>query len=394
MPRLTKTLPTYRKHKQSGQAIVTLSGRDYLLGPHGTKASTFEYDRLIGEWLQHGRQLQPNVSKTAITVVELIVAYLEFAKSYYRKNGQTTGEYAAIVCALRHVKALYGRKSVAEFGPTAFQVVVQRMIDDGLSRGVVNQNSGRIKRMFRWGVSRELVPAEVAQTLWAVAGLRKGRTTARETGRVLPVADAVVKATIAHLPDVPADMVRLQLLFGCRPYELVIMRPMDIDRSVDPWCYRPSSHKTEHHDRERVIFAGPQAQAIISRYLARDAAAFCFRPCDSEEKRRAAQHAARRTPLSCGNVPGSNRVRHKRHRAPGGRYRVDSYRRAIHRACEAAAVPQWSPNQLRHSAATEIRRRFGLEAAQVTLGHSKADVTQVYAERDYALAARVAKEVG
>ncbi len=31
MPRLTKTLPTYRKHKQSGQAIVTLNGRDHLL---------------------------------------------------------------------------------------------------------------------------------------------------------------------------------------------------------------------------------------------------------------------------------------------------------------------------------------------------------------------------
>jgi site-specific recombinase XerC len=54
----------------------------------------------------------------------------------------------------------------------------------------------------------------------------------------------------------------------------------------------------------------------------------------------------------------------------------------------------WFPNQLRHTAGTEIRKRYGLEAAQTVLGHSKADVTQVYAERDYALAARVAKEVG
>jgi site-specific recombinase XerC len=55
---------------------------------------------------------------------------------------------------------------------------------------------------------------------------------------------------------------------------------------------------------------------------------------------------------------------------------------------------RWTPNQLRHSAATEIRRRFGLEAAQTVLGHSKADVTQVYAERDYALAANVARQIG
>ena len=55
---------------------------------------------------------------------------------------------------------------------------------------------------------------------------------------------------------------------------------------------------------------------------------------------------------------------------------------------------RWSPNQLRHSAATEIRRRYGLEAAATVLGHAKADVTQIYAERDYALAANVARQIG
>lgn len=49
---------------------------------------------------------------------------------------------------------------------------------------------------------------------------------------------------------------------------------------------------------------------------------------------------------------------------------------------------------LRHAAATEIRRRFGLEAAQVSLGHAKADITQVYAERDIELARKVAMAVG
>jgi site-specific recombinase XerC len=43
---------------------------------------------------------------------------------------------------------------------------------------------------------------------------------------------------------------------------------------------------------------------------------------------------------------------------------------------------------------TQIRKQFGLEAAQVVLGHAAANITQVYADRDYALAARVAKEVG
>jgi site-specific recombinase XerC len=55
---------------------------------------------------------------------------------------------------------------------------------------------------------------------------------------------------------------------------------------------------------------------------------------------------------------------------------------------------RWSPNPLRHTAATEIRRQFGLEAAQVTLGHSNANVTQIYAERDLSKAAEIMRQVG
>ena len=55
---------------------------------------------------------------------------------------------------------------------------------------------------------------------------------------------------------------------------------------------------------------------------------------------------------------------------------------------------RWSPNRLRHSAGTEIRKRFGLEAAQVILGHASANVTQVYAERDLQKAVDIMREVG
>ena len=55
MPRLSRSLPKYRKHKASGQAVVTLDGNDFYLGPHNTRASHREYDRLVGEWQQNGR---------------------------------------------------------------------------------------------------------------------------------------------------------------------------------------------------------------------------------------------------------------------------------------------------------------------------------------------------
>jgi integrase len=55
---------------------------------------------------------------------------------------------------------------------------------------------------------------------------------------------------------------------------------------------------------------------------------------------------------------------------------------------------RWSPLQLRHTFATLIRARYGLEATSNVLGHAKADVTQIYAERDLAQARQIAAEVG
>ena len=52
------------------------------------------------------------------------------------------------------------------------------------------------------------------------------------------------------------------------------------------------------------------------------------------------------------------------------------------------------PNRLRHSAATRIRKAFVLEAAQVVAGHARADVTQVYAERDLSRAIEVMRQLG
>jgi integrase len=120
-------------------------------------------------------------------------------------------------------------------------------------------------------------------------------------------------------------------------------------------------------------------------------------------------YSRRTTPLSCGNRPGSNR-RRKPKRRPGASYNTAAYLRAIYRACDEAFAPdeelrpnelnrwrsthRWSPNRLRHTFATEVRKRDGLEAAQALLGHANADVTQIYAERDFALAQRVAREVG
>ena len=82
------------------------------------------------------------------------------------------------------------------------------------------------------------------------------------------------------MPAVVADMVRFQRRTGCRPGEVCQLRPMDMDRSSEVWQYRPASHKTEYLGRERIIFIGPKAQAVILPYLLRDAATYCFSPAE------------------------------------------------------------------------------------------------------------------
>jgi site-specific recombinase XerC len=49
---------------------------------------------------------------------------------------------------------------------------------------------------------------------------------------------------------------------------------------------------------------------------------------------------------------------------------------------------------LRHAFATEVREAFGLDGAQVLLGHTKVTTTQVYAEKSQQLAVKVASKIG
>jgi len=95
-------------------------------------------------------------------------------------------------------------------------------------------------------------------------------------------------------------------------------------------------------------------------------------------------------------VQPSQRSRRKKNpkRSPRDHYDTGSYRRAVERAVGKAKAKKWTPGRVRHTTATVVRERFGVEAAQTYLGHSKCDVTQIYAERNQKLAKTVAKEMG
>ncbi len=404
MPAKKSFVPKYCLHKPSGRAYCRIRGKVVYLGVYGSPESKTEYGRVVSEFATN--PVATAKVAASISVVELADAYLEHARNYYRGSD---GSLPRIRVAIRSICEHYARKPVDEFGPLALQSVRQRFIDDGLSRGYMNNVVAAIKRIFRWGAAQELVPITTYQALAAVVGLQKGRSEAAEPTPIGPVHDDAVQATLLHTPEVIADMVRLQRLCGCRPAEVCIIRPCDVDTTGEIWVYRPESHKTKYRGRGRMIFVGPQGQDVLQPYLLRSETDYCFSPIESEKRRLALLHAARKTPLSRGNRPGTNR-RKKPKKQPRASYDTYTYRRAVHRAIDRAnkvrieeaadmgiepvLLPRWSPNQLRHSRGTEVRKQFGLEAAQVILGHASADVTQVYAERDAALAVAVAKKTG
>jgi len=282
------------------------------------------------------------------------------------------------------------------------------MVEQGLSRGLVNHRIGRIKRVFKWAVAEELVPPSVHHALQAVTGLRYGRTEAREAEPVRPVNGKWVDAVLPHVSPQVAAMIRVQRLTGMRPCEVVIMRACDIGMTREIWTYEPHHHKNRWREQRRRIALGPKAQAVLQPFLERDKEAYLFSPLEAEawhkERRPVHYKAERKTPIYPSELKARERAklarrRRKSKRPKGQHYSTDSYRRAIEygfkRARKAGVeIPHWFPLQLRHSRATEVRRDYGLNAAQVALGHARADITEVYAEKNLELAVRIARETG
>jgi integrase len=414
MPR--RRTPKYRHYKPKDLGLVVIDGKAHYLGRYDSPESWERYHRLLAEHLSSPSSLPTQAESgqqdPGPLINELLIEYWDQrVVPYYVKDGKPTSERDNIRQALRFLRKLYGQSPASEFGPLALKVVRQSMIEAGRCRRLINQDVHRIRAMFRWATSEELYPGKALADLVAVKALERGRSEAKDRPPIQPVTESVVLTTLPHLSPQVAAMVRLQLLTACRPGEIASIRPSDLDRSNPAcWIYRPESHKTEHHGRERAIAVGPKAQEILTPWLDRDPDTFCFSPAEVVADR----EAARRSTVASAKWRLPARPR------PGGRYTKDSYRVAIARACDRAfphptlasvrkknltddqkaelvawrKAHRWHPHRLRHTKATEIRRRYDTESAQIILGHSKPETTLIYAERDLEKARRIMAVIG
>ena len=356
-------------------------------------------------------------------------------KHYRRSDGSPTDEVIGFKNAAKPLHKLYGGIPAVQFGPKALKTVRQAFIDADNCRTVVNSRVGKIKRIFGWATSEELIPASVYTALCTVAGLEEARSDARESDPVEPVDDARVNATLRYLNRHVAGLVQLQRLTGCRPGEAMSIRRSDIDMTGDVWVYKPAQHKTKHKGKERAVALGPKARELLKGFFTDNPTDYLFSPARYEAERLAERAAKRKTKRFPSHMARneSKRVGENRKRPPRARYYRQSYLTAVERACDRAfPLPaelapkkkdngkkesraewwerlteaerervkawwhkhRWFPYQLRHSTATQVRKQHGLEAAQVILGHAHAKVSEIYAKKNEALAAKVAGEMG
>lgn len=356
--RRTLKPPSYRLHKGSGQARVRWRGQEIYLGKFGSPESQAAYSKLVAEiasgaFVTNATDSKP---KSNPTVNEIVLGFLWHAQAYYVKNNRQTNEVACIKSAVRPLVNLYGDTPVSEFGPIALKSVRQKMIDAGWMRRYCNMSIGRIRRMFKWAVENELVDERILVRLQSVSPLLAGRTTAKEHSPRKPVPKATVNKVKKLVPKRTADMIDLWLLTGARPGELCKLTGNMLDRKTHKkdgvWIADLESHKMSHKGKRRVLVFGPKAQVILGKYMPEDPTERLFK-------------------VGRANVSQSIRL-----------------------ACLKLKVPIFTAHWLRHTAATRVREDYGLDAAQVTLGHSKADTTELYAGVNLQKAIEVARADG
>ena len=258
MPRRLKA-PTYCCYRQK-YARTVIDRKSYHLGIYGSEESRQRFRELVAAWSAGMPTSQESVDPQVETVAEVLEAYRAFAQRYY--GDVPRGRYRNLLPVLRVVRELYADLPAIKFTPKKLKLVRQAFVNRGLARGVVNRYTHQVVDVFAWAAEEEMVPGSLVHSLRQVKNLRYGHTDAPEGKPVHSVPQTTVDATLPHLTPVVADMVRLQLVSGCRPGELCSLTPSQIDRSDDVWLYRPLQHKTAHRGHERVVALGPRLKTF------------------------------------------------------------------------------------------------------------------------------------
>lgn len=354
MGRKVKWPPAILRHKASGRDRIRVKGVDYWLGPSGSEEARREYARLVGELAGGGQAPRRSAWPT---VRALAAAWAE-----RRMPACAAKEAKHFRRALDFLLAS-GRGDLPADRLKAAQLAEARaaMVAAGWCRTYCNHQVSRLRTVWRWAEESQLAP--------------EGSWNHLRTLRPIPVHDRSVRhaekrrpAAREHLdlvlPRIRAAAVRamltLQYLTGMRSGETRSMRAGEVDRSREPWLYRPAAHKNAWRGQARVVPLGPEAQKVLAPWLCGKAAeAYLF--------------------LTRGGRP----------------YSSEEYARIVRRAADKVGLDWLQPYSFRHGAKDRITRELGLDHARAALGQKHLGTAAGYGEAvDLKLAEEAARRTG
>lgn len=277
-----------------------------------------------------------------LTREDLIGRYNAHAREYYRRaDGSPTRHATNIELATR---PLVSHEPAASFGLHELRRYREQRITRGLKRRTINQWVGWVRGMFRWAAREKLLsPAQVAE-LTLLEPLRYGRSRAKERADGVIVTLEMILRILPELSAAVRSMVRIQWLTGMRPGEVVSMKWFELTDLDSCTVYRPTQHKTKHHNRSRVIVLASETMQLIH-----------------EQKRE-------------GDYIWIN--------TRGRPFTTHTYAQSVVRACRRLGDPVWTPGRIRRSTATYARRITDTETVQRLLGHASAEMTEWYYDLD------------
>jgi len=330
------------------------------------------------------------------TVGEMALIWLqEIEQNHCARGKRVTGVYYKTRQAINALED-YWDYPVASFGPRLLTEVQKKLASTPRvtsrskdpnkqpkkkprSRKGVNETIRNVLAFFAFCEQLEEIPPGKTAQLRIVGPLKKNTNLpVAPCGRKSRVDDAVLAATLPHLPESVADMVRLARRLGCRPSEIRAMKLADIDRQpLDQykgcWIWRPSQFKVDwlEDPLPRQIAIEPASQVILAPWVAqveRTPTVPVFSPLRLVRQPR----RGRTTDAAC-----HRRAQGTRKRNPF--YSKELFQSEISRGTKKAGVSHWTAGQIRHTRLQEARDKGGIEAAQAVGGHSNINQTEHYA---------------
>lgn len=310
------------KLHKTGQGYIRHNGKTIYFGKFGTPEANRKYQA----WLT-------GKAKPSCTLAELFTAYAAHNPS---KNHKDKVAAVSVLGSLSHHRC-------DEYTPLVSRRHRKQLDNGKRCARHINALMQLIQRIFRWGVSVEMVPLEVWQKLKTVEPL-KPHEVAHQSKRRQLVKREIVMKTLEELQELPADIIRLLLFTGARPGEICGLRASEINKNGPhgTWVYRPTKHKTIYRGIKRFVVFGIEGQKILEKHW----------PAKGDYL-----------------FPSAVIL---------GHYKPSSLRQAVGHACKRAGVASWSPYQIRHLRLTELAVDKGLEIAASVAGHGEASTTRIY----------------